>query len=247
MDAESFVRDVRGEKPPEILNGMIATQPPVSQTKGAVVLNIFVFTVVGMIPIMLLGLFLQFHFAGPDYQLPHRLIAPILLAAATPGFLFGLWFSRKMLNKQYWQLTDTELSCGVSRQQRFLLASIEKIIVGLPVDALGKLFQRAQPGTAAGTSVAVLSTVDPRWGTVRKLALASAVKENSLLICFKDSSCLPLRLYLLPNGTAIMDELKERCKDRLVLDYNYSAEEVRRLRRRDANELIPAPKQSKKF
>jgi hypothetical protein len=53
---------------------------------------------------------------------------------------------------------------------------------------------------------------------------------------------LPLRLFVLPNGTAIIDELKERFKDRLVQDYNYSAEEVRRLRRRDVNELIPAPK-----
>ena len=139
------------------------TIPPNSfQTKFSFVATISMFAAVGLIPIMLLGLFLQFHFAGPDYQLPRRLIAPILLAAATPGFLFGLWFSRKMLNKQYWQLTDTELSCGISRQQRFLLASIEKIFVGLPVDALGKLFQRAQPGTAAGTSVAVLSKLI-RW------------------------------------------------------------------------------------
>jgi hypothetical protein len=191
---------------------------------------------------MLLWLSLQFHFAGPDYQLPHFLILPIMLVAATPGFLFGLWLARKQLKKQFWRLTDTELSCGISRPQHFPLADIEKIIVGLPVNALGKVFQRAKSGTVAGASVAVLSTVDPRWDTVRKLALASTVKENSLLICFKDGSWLPLRLYLLPNGTAIMDGLKERFKDRLVQDYNYSAEEVRRLRRRDVNELIPAPK-----
>jgi hypothetical protein len=211
------------------------------------VATVTIFTFIGFGAVMLLELFLQFHFAGPDYQLPRRLIAPILLAAAAPGFLFGLWFAKKMLNKQYWQLTDTELSCGISRQQRFPLVSVEKIIVGLPTEALGKLFQRAQPGTVAGTSVDVLAKIDPMWNTARSLWQARAAKENALLICFKDGSCLPLRLFALPNGTAIIEALKERFKDRLFRDYNYSVEEVRRLRRRDANELIPAPKQSKKF
>lgn len=221
----------------------ITTTPPnVLRSKKEFYGTVLIFTFIGFGAVMLLELFLQFHFAGPDYQLPHFLILPIMLVAATPGFLFGLWLARKQLKKQFWRLTDTELSCGISRPQNFPLADIEKIIVGLPVNALGKVFQRAKPGTVAGASVAVLSTVDPRWDTVRKLALASAVKENSLLICFKDGSWLPLRLYLLPNGTAIMDGLKERFKDRLVQDYNYSAEEVRRLRRRDVNELIPAPK-----
>lgn len=226
----------------------IATIPPNSfQTKFSFVATILMFAAVGLIAIMLLGLFLQFHFAGPDYQLPRRLIAPILLAAATPGFLFGLWFAKKMLNKQYWQLTDTELSCGISRQQRFPLASIEKIFVGLPVKAVEKLFQRAQPGTVTGTSVDVLAKIDPMWNTARSLWQARAARENALLICFKDGSCLPLRLFALPNGTAIINQLKDRCKDRLVQDYSYSAKEVRRLRKRDVNELIPAPKQAKKF
>jgi hypothetical protein len=226
----------------------IATIPPNGfQTKFSFVATVTIFTFIGFGAVMLLELFLQFHFAGPDYQLPRRLIAPILLAAAAPGFLFGLWFAKKMLNKQYWQLTDTELSCGISRQQRFPLVSVEKIIVGLPTEALGKLFQRAQPGTVAGTSVDVLAKIDPMWNTARSLWQARAAKENALLICFKDGSCLPLRLFALPNGTAIIEALKERFKDRLFRDYNYSVEEVRRLRRRDANELIPAPKQSKKF
>ncbi|MFZ0828176.1 MAG: hypothetical protein WAO02_12195 [Verrucomicrobiia bacterium] len=209
--------------------------------------TVAIFTFIGFGAVMLLELFLQFHFAGPDYQLPRRLIAPILLAAAAPGFLFGLWFAKKMLNKQYWQLTDAELSCGIFRQQIFPLDSIEKIIVGLPVNAVEKLFQRAQPGTATGTTVDVLAKVDPMWNTARSLWQTRAIKENSLLICFKDGSCLPLRLFALPNGTAIINELKERCRDRLVQDYTYSAEEIRRLRKRDVNELIPAPKQSKRF
>ena len=57
-------------------------------------------------------------------------------------------------------------------------------------------------------------------------------------VMWLNGSCLPLRLFLLPNGTAIMNELRERHKDRLVHNYNYSAEEIRTLRRHDANELI---------
>jgi len=222
----------------------IETEPLVSgfRSKTEFYATVFMFAVIGMIPIMLLELFLQFHFAGPDYQLPRFLVLPIMLAAATPGCLFGLWLARKQLKKQFWRLTDTELSCGISRPQIFPLADIEKIIVGLPDDALGKMFQRAKPGTVAGASVAVLSAVDPRWNTIKGLYLARARKENSLLICFKDGSWLPLRLFLLPNGTALIDALKEQSKDRLIHDYNYSTEEVRRLRRRDVNELIPAPK-----
>ena len=225
----------------------IETQPLISgfRSKMEFYATVLMFAVIGMIAIMLLELFLQFHFAGPDYQLPRFLILPIMLAAAMPGCLFGLWFARKQLKKQFWRLTDTELSCGLSRPQIFPLADIEKIIVGLAVARLGKMFQQAKPGTVAGASMAMLSTVDPRWNTVRGMYITAARKENSLLICFKNGSWLPLRLFLLPNGTAIMEALKERCKDRLVESYNYSAEEVRKLRRRDVNELIPAPKSPK--
>jgi hypothetical protein len=207
--------------------------------------TILIFAAVGMIAIMMLELFLQFHFAGPDYQLPKFSILPILLAAMTPGFLFGLWFARKQSKKQFWRLTDTELSCGISRPQRFPLAQVEKIIVGLPVNAVGKMFQQAKSGTVAGATVVALSAVDPRWNKVKALALASAQKEDSLLICFKDGSRLPLRLFLLPNGTTIMDALRERFKDRLILSHDYSPEEIRKLRRHDVNELIPAPKSLK--
>jgi hypothetical protein len=99
----------------------IATIPPNGfQTKFSFVATVAIFTFIGFGAVMLLELFLQFHFAGPDYQLPRRLIAPILLAAAAPGFLFGLWFAKKMLNKQYWQLTKT---CQSSLLTLFLLNS----------------------------------------------------------------------------------------------------------------------------
>ncbi|HSY44209.1 MAG TPA: hypothetical protein VK811_09895 [Candidatus Acidoferrum sp.] len=160
-----------------------------------------------------------------------------------PGLLFGLWFARKEINKGCWELTDSELLRGIHGQQKFPLASIEKIIVGLPMtNAVGKILQRARPGTALGTSVDALSAVQPIWKTARNVSLAIAIKENSLLICFKDGSWLPLRLFAVPNGPALMDTLRERCEDRVIESYDYSHAEIRRLRRRDMNELIPPPK-----
>lgn len=209
----------------------IATDPPAQALKLSFLMSILVFTLIGFGAMMLLELTIQFHFAGPDYQLPHRLVVPVLLAAAAPGFLFGIWFGKKSLHKAYWRLTDTELLCGTSGRQKFPLSSIEKIIVGLPT-AKSRIVAAAVDGVAAA---------NPRWNTARNLWQASDVKGNSLLICFDDGSWLPLRLFAIRNGTAIMAELMNRFKDRLVMDYNYSPEEIRRLRRRDVNELIPAP------
>jgi hypothetical protein len=237
--------DVPKDTEAELVMSEIITGPPQwSRPKIEFVTTILMFTVIGWIPVMLLVLFLGFQLSGSNSKLPQPLVIPALVLAAVPGFMFGLWFASKMLNKQYWQLTDTELSCGMSRQQKFPLASVEKVIIGLPVGTVGKILQQAKPGTVAGASVNVLSTIDPRWNTVKNLYQARAVKENSLLICFKDGSWLPLRLFLLPNGSEIMDELRERLKDRLIENYKYSAEEIRRLRKRDVNELIPAPKHS---
>jgi len=226
---------------------IIETEPLISDFRSKIEFHAtaLILAAVGLILVMVLEFCLLFHFAGPLYQLPHSLILPNFLAAATPGYLLGFWLARKQLRKQYWCLTDTELSCGIAHPQIFPLANIENIIVGLPDGPLEKMAKRAKPGTAAGTSAAVLSAIDPRWRMVKDLSLARAQKENSLLICFKDGARLPLRLFLLPNGSAIMDALKERFKSRLIQSYPYSAAEVRSLRRHDVNELIPAPKSSR--
>lgn len=178
-----------------------------------------------------------------DQPLPLFLTIVLLLVALVPGFLFGLWFAKKEINKLRWQLSDTELSCGIFGQKKFELSSIEKIIVGLPpANAVVKMLQQARPGTALGTSVDALSTIQPMLKTVKTLSLAGAIKENSLLLCFNDGSWLPLRIFAIPNGRALMDALRERCKDRVIESYDFSPEELRRLRRRDPNELIPPPK-----
>ncbi|HUA64283.1 MAG TPA: hypothetical protein VME24_00445 [Alphaproteobacteria bacterium] len=95
----------------------IATDPPAWVLKKSFFMSIVVFTLIGFGAMMLLELSIQFHFAGPDYQLPHWLTAPVFLVAAAPGFLFGIWFGKRTLNKTYWRLTDTEMSCGILRKK----------------------------------------------------------------------------------------------------------------------------------
>ena len=201
------------------------------------VLTVFIFTAVGFIAVSMLGLFLQFQLVGPDYQLPKNLIIPLLVTEAIPGFFIALWFAKKQANKQYWELNDAELKSGSSGQKVFKLDSIDKIIVGLPINSLvGKVLKNDKPGSVTGTSLDILSAMDGNMSAVRKVYVPA--KENSLVLCFNDGSWLPLCLYLIPNGAAIMNELKERFKDRLIHNYNYSKEEIRRLRSRDINELI---------
>lgn len=199
--------------------------------------SIFIFSLIGMVAIMLLELFVQWHLGGPEYELPKKILIPLSVAAAIPGFLFGLWYARKQRNKQFWQLTDVELVCGLSRQQAFPLNSIQKIIVGLPTGLAGKFLRNDKPGSKTSVALDALAATDRNWDTVRKIYLPT--RENSLVLCFNDGSWLPLCLYALPNGAAIMDALKTRFKDRLVHNHDFSPQEIHRLRSRDINELIP--------
>ena len=215
---------------------MLKTEPKKIQNRVGFFLTVLIFTAIGFIAVSMLGLFLQFQLAGPTYQLPKYLVVPLLLVETIPGFLVGFWIAKKMLNKQRWELTDTELKCGSSGQQVFRLSSIEKIIIGRPTGLIGNILQRDKPGTVTGTTLNVLATLDGNVNVIRQVNLA---KKNSIIVCFDDGSWLPLCLDLIPNGTSITNELKERFKDRLVHNYNFSPEEIRRLRTRDINELIP--------
>jgi len=210
---------------------------------GSFVLNVFLFTMIGWMGVVLILMFLLPNFASDGFsKIPQLVRSLFLVISAMPGLLFGIWFSKKMLDKQYWRLTDTELANGVFYRKKYPLALVERAIVGLPIGTLGKLFQKAKPGSVTGAAVDVLSVVDPRWNTVKSLYEERAKEENSLLLCFQDGSLLPLRLFLFPEGRILMEQLKERLKDRLVHNYSYSPEEIRRLRRRNVNELIPPQK-----
>jgi hypothetical protein len=197
---------------------------------------------VGMFPSIFLLLILgSFH---PGSHLPPYMIILCFLATTIPAFIFALKWAKKEIKKMHWELNDAELSCGISNPQKFPLVSIEKIIVGLPStnEPVMKTLQRAKPGTVLGTSVDVVSTVQPAFKLVRNLAILDAVKENSLLLCFNDGSWLAPKLATLSNGRALMDALRERCKNRVIESYNFSPDERRRVQSRSANELIPPPK-----
>ena len=212
---------------------MNETQPNRSEWPAAVVL-IFLLTIIGAIPLLLLISYLYLN--SPSTKPP----LPLTICTFIPGFLFGLWYARKILNKERWRLTETELICGSSVQQVFPLASIEKVIVGLPIGVVGEVLKRDKPGSAVSAGLDILSVIAPIWNTVRRIYLPA--RRDALLLCFKDASRLPLRLYALPNGPAVMTELQKKLSDRLVRDYDYSTEEIHLLRAADINELIPARK-----
>jgi hypothetical protein len=212
---------------------MNETNPNRSDWPAAVFL-VFLFTIIGAIPLLLLANYLYLN--SPSTKPP----PPLTICTFIPGFLFGLWYARKTLNKEYWRLTETELICGSSVQQVFPLASIEKVIVGLPIGIVGEVLKHDKPGSAVSAGLDTLSVIAPVSNAVRKIYLPA--RRDALLLCFKDGSRLPLRLFALPNGQAVMAELQEKLSDRLIRDYDYSPEEIRLLRTADINELIPSRK-----
>jgi hypothetical protein len=215
-------------------NAMNETQPNRSDWPAVVGL-IFLFTIIGAAPLLLPVNYLYLN--SPSTK------PPFLLTICTfiPGFLFGVWYARKILNKERWQLTATELICGYSGKKVFPLASIEKAIVGLPTGIVGEVLKRDKAESVVSAGLDTLSVISPIVKTVRRNYLPA--RKDALLLCFKDGSLLPLRLHALSNGLSVMTELQEKLSNRLIYDYDYSPEEIKRLRTRDINELIPAQKQ----
>lgn len=87
---------------------------------------------IASLPPMLLLLLIEFHVKTPSGQVPF----PARMAALAFPLVFGscvsFWLINRCVNRQYWRLTDSELIGGIRRQIRLPLASIEKVIVGLP-------------------------------------------------------------------------------------------------------------------
>jgi hypothetical protein len=167
--------------------------------------------IAAIIPMLVLA---YFTINSPAGHAPQWANALILLFGVSIAF----WFVQRMSNRQYWRLTETELSSGRTGGIRFPLSSIEKIIVGLP----------------------------PKWPIPGMDRLASPQlqqafvikKAISLLVVFQDQSLLPLNLHAMPNGTALMTELIDRMKDRVEQNHAYTPDETRLLRCADPNALI---------
>jgi len=143
--------------------------------------------------------------------------APVSLDIAT--FVFGglvaFWFFWRIINRQYWRLTDSELIFGIRRAVRLSLADIDKIIVGIPREfPMEKLANPMQ---------------QQLFATQRNL---------SLLLIFRDGTLLPLYLYLIPNGTELISEFESRFQNHLVKNYTYTPDAIRVLKRADLNTLI---------
>jgi hypothetical protein len=205
----------------------------------AAALMVLFFTAVGGTPFLLLV----------DYfylDSPHAPI-PLLICALIPGFLFGIWYARNLRNRQNWVLTDAELIGGVSSQKVFPLASIEKVIVGLPtasaIPALDKILEDDEPGTSTNTFLSILSFFAPNLNTARRnYKLRTFQRERTFLLIFNDGSLLPLYLLSASNGDSLEAELERRLKDRLVFNFDYSAEQAHKLSMVEANVLISADK-----
>src|ERR1700722_19627536 len=99
------------------MSDTIIAKPANIKPKLSYALTVALVTPIGIVPGMLLMLFVKIYVCH-DQPLPGYLIILLLLAALVPGLLFGLWFAKKEIDKLYWQLTDTELSRGPSGQQK---------------------------------------------------------------------------------------------------------------------------------
>ncbi|PYJ85829.1 MAG: hypothetical protein DME22_07715 [Verrucomicrobia bacterium] len=189
----------------------IATHPGRKDWIASVVSFPMLTSIGAIVPLLLLTSFRVHSSTG---RAPPVAILGCLLFGAAVAF----WFVRRMISRQYWRLTQSELIGGMSGRIHLPLSAVEKIIIGLPT-------KWPIPG------------MDRFISPERQHAFA-AIKGASLLIVFQNGALLPLSLYATPNGTALMNELVSRLKDRVVQNYSYSKEEVRLLRGADPNVLI---------
>jgi hypothetical protein len=220
---------------------MNEARPKLAGPNGLISLVImaFVFSVVGAIPF---GLLVNYFYLSS----PH---APYLLQACAliPGLLFGIWYGQNLRNRQNWVLSETELIGGVSDQKNFPLASIEKMIVGLPdasiIPAMDKVLEEDEPGTSTNTFLSILSIFIPNLNLLRRnYKIRVFQRERTLLLVFTDGSLLPLYLLSASNGESLEAELQRKLAGRLVFNYDYSAEQARKLSMIEANVLVPADK-----
>ena len=138
---------------------------------------------------------------------------PVILVRVIVGLCaIGVgWFFWRLLNRVYWRLTEVELIGGRQGDTRLPLASLQKIVIGLPN-------KFAIPGI--------------------ELFASPRIRGESVLLCFSDGSIFPMHLHGLPSGSRLMGELISRFSARVDQHYIYSDEEIRILRKADINVLI---------
>jgi hypothetical protein len=191
--------------------GEISTRPT-SRDWIAYIVGFPMFTAIAAILPLLL---VQSHYVHtPTGTAPAWEIVGVLLLGAVVAF----WFTSRLVNRHFWRLTRSELIGGITGNVRYPLASIEKIIIGLPD-------QMPIRGTSAIVSPALKE-------------LYAEKQAASLLVIFQDGALLPLKLRAMANGSMLMDELVDRLQNLVVRDYVYSDKEIKILRSAVPNMLI---------
>jgi hypothetical protein len=114
-------------------------------------------------------------------------------------------------DRKYWELTNTALIGGRKQTTYIPLDTVEKVIVGLPVEAgpLSKTNRVLNPALANVTSVA---------------------RANALLLKLKDGSMIPFWVLNFEDGVQFQKELFNRLKHLIDGRYEFSVAEVRALR-----------------
>lgn len=191
--------------------GDISTRPTSKDWRGYIVGFLTFTAIAAILPLILL----QFCYVNtPAGTAPSSEIVVVILFSAFVSF----WFCSRLVNRNFWCLTQSELIGGVTGKIRYPLSSIEKIIIGLPG-------QIPIPGTTAFTSQGLKE-------------LYAEKQATSLLVMFQDGALLPLKLRAMTNGAVLMDELVDRLQSRVVRDYVYSDKEIKTLRGVIPNILI---------
>jgi len=149
--------------------------------------------------------------------------AKIVMAVASAFIAIALMavFLRWEQDRWYWVLSGDRLIGGILRDKTFHLASVDRVVLGMPVEGnlLMGLIAAARPDLAD--------------------ALRSE-KKIAIVLMFKDGSILPMHLYRCENGSRLMARLLEQVQDRVVPNYRYSATEERLLRQLEWNRPVRA-------
>jgi len=140
----------------------------------------------------------------------------VLVCALLFGMMVACWLIYHMANPFYWCLTQSEIIGGMTKNRRYPLSSIEKIILGLPYKM-----------------PAVVTAMVPGMGD-----RYPAMRQASILVIFQNGAALPLSLRATVSGSLLMDTLVKRLENRVVRNYAYSEKETKLLRTADPNTLI---------
>jgi len=144
-----------------------------------------------------------------------------MITAALVSALILVIFVRWDRDRWHWVLTEDCLIGGKKGRHMFPLASIAKIVPGLP--------------TKVGVFLALNRFVHPGL-----FAALMVERKHAVVLKFVDGSCMAFHVNRCVGGVSLMNALRERLGDRLDPLYEYSLDEVEALKYADWNRVIRA-------